>query len=111
MEGGSESNEIFELTPSQIKDFEFGVSTKAPSQTEKKLKSAKDVAFWNEAKQRPDLFDQKESAKDFAEAMDKDPDRVLSKEEQQMMPEEGKADGAAQNVIPSLESMIQQPIQ
>ena len=111
MEGGSESNEIFELTPSHIKDFEFGVSTKAPSQTEKKLKSAKDVAFWNEAKQRPDLFDQKESAKDFAEAMDKDPDRVLSKEEQQMMPEEGKADGAAQNVIPSLESMIQQPIQ
>uniref|UniRef100_A0A6H2A2B9 Uncharacterized protein n=1 Tax=viral metagenome TaxID=1070528 RepID=A0A6H2A2B9_9ZZZZ len=105
------NSEIFEVSPKRIRDFELSISVKAPSNVEKRLKSAKDIAFWNEAKQRPDIFETKEAAKDFAEAMGKDPERMLAKEGQAQPLAKGMGEEIPkENTPPSLQSLISQQI-
>ncbi len=103
-EGGIEKNEIFEMTPQKIKDFEYTIKTEAPSQIEEQLKAALGVQFYQVASQRPDQFDPEESARIFAEATKQDYDKVKAKGEQQPLAEEAEEP----KVTPSLQSLISQ---
>ena len=108
MPGGAEMNEIIEINPKRIADFEFKISTKIPALVEKRLKAAKDAQFSQIAFGRPDLFDQSEVAKDFAEAFDKDYEKVKAKEGAEMPIEQ---EGNTPEMVPSLRSALPQPAQ
>lgn len=109
MRGGARGNEIIEMTPEQIADFEYKIDVKAPSSIEMSpaLKRAFDIQFSQTAFARPDVYDQNAVAKDYAEAMGKDYEEVRVKEgEQPIMPEEGA--GGAPPQVPSLQGMLPQ---
>lgn len=103
MEGGADKNQIFEMTPAQIRDFEFSIKIEDPSEIEENLKAALGVQFYQVAATRPDQFDQEESSKIFAESTKQDWEKVKAKEGAQMPlgeePEEPQ-------LTPSLNSLI-----
>uniref|UniRef100_A0A6H1ZLK8 Uncharacterized protein n=1 Tax=viral metagenome TaxID=1070528 RepID=A0A6H1ZLK8_9ZZZZ len=114
MQGGTELNEIFEMTPKKIENFEFKVSVQAPALVEKRLKAAKDAQFSQVAFNMPDVYDRTEVGKDFAEAFDKDWEKVKAKGEIPMGQGEGQVGGQSEQtpeMVPSLRSAIPQPVQ
>ena len=104
MEGGIKKNQIFELSPKQIRDFEYNIKTEAPTEIEKDLESALGMQFYQIARQAPDLFDQAEAAKVAADATKQDYEKVKAKEQPPVTGTEEEAEKP--ELIPSLQSII-----
>jgi hypothetical protein len=77
-------SEIWEITPQAVRDAKCEVGVRIPSTVEMSdaLKKAFSREFISVAFARPDLYDQQESARIYAEVMNQDSDRVLVKQEQ-----------------------------
>jgi len=110
-------SEIWEITPKAIKDIKLDVGVRIPSTVEMSdaLKKAFSREFIGVAFARPDLYDQPESARIYAEVMNQDTDRVLVKQGQQ---QGGQIPGSElanelmptnKAAVPSLKSLISQP--